>query len=83
MSLSSYEPVKKIITELKSMKCSKKGCLSDHRDTLEVAWFGNLYENKEMTCSSCYILDNEAIKKSLPSNLNVLPLIHFTDRFME
>lgn len=36
-----------------------------------------------MTCSSCYLLNDEAIKKSIPASFNVLPLLNFNDRLIE
>lgn len=36
-----------------------------------------------MTCTCCYLLDDEAIKKSLPASYNVLPLLKFNEKLLE
>lgn len=65
---------KKLEESIRTAKCSNKGCLSGGKDNLDIVWFGNQYEQKIITCSSCYIMNDEAIKKSLPTAQNIMPL---------
>ena len=62
---------------IKDAKCKNKDCLSNGNDNLELVWFGKQYEEKIITCSSCYVMNEEAIKKSLPTSMNVLPVSAF------
>lgn len=71
----STEIARKIIEQVRANCCKKKNCVSQQRDPLEVIWFGTQYgANREATCSACYICNEEAVKNSLPTCLNVLPL---------
>lgn len=72
--MSSQEFFKKLEEHIRSSKCSNKGCLSNGKDNMEIVWFGNQYEEKMITCSSCFVMNDEALKKSIPTNQNVLPL---------
>ena len=69
------EITRKIVDQVKSSKCGKAHCKSQGRDQLEVVWFGKQYgQQKEVTCSACFICNDEAIKSAIPTQLNVLPL---------
>jgi hypothetical protein len=81
--MSLLEPIKNLVESLKTEKCQRKDCLSDNIGNLEVVWFGKQYDTKDMTCSCCYMLNDEAIKKSLPATYNVLPLLKFNDKLLE
>lgn len=71
----SNEFTRKIIDQIRNIKCNKKGCLSQQRDSLDIVWYGQQYgDYKEYTCSACYVCNEEAVKGSFPTNLNVLPL---------
>jgi hypothetical protein len=71
----STEIARKIIEQVRANQCRKKNCVSQQRDPLDVVWFGKQYGvNREATCSACYICNDEAVKNSLPTHLNVLPL---------
>lgn len=72
--LNSSELQKRLYDSIRSNKCTNKGCLSNGEDNLEVAWFGKQYDEKCLTCSSCYIMNDEAVRKSIPTAFNVLPL---------
>lgn len=81
--MSQLEPIKNMLDSLKTEKCTRKDCLSDKRGNLEVVWFGKQYDVKEVTCSCCFMLNDEAIKKSIPATFNVLPLLKFNDKLLE
>ena len=66
--------VKKIQDEFRAGKCLNKGCESEQKDTPDIVWFGKQYEHKQITCSSCLIKNDEAMKKCIPSFQNVLPV---------
>jgi hypothetical protein len=71
----SSEQSRKLIEQARAFRCTRKGCLSQQRDPIDVVWFGQQYgECKEYTCSACYICSDEAVKASLPTALNILPL---------
>lgn len=71
----STEIARKILEQIRAGLCNKKNCISKQRDPLDVVWFGKQYgANREITCSACYICNDEAVKNSLPTQLNVLPL---------
>lgn len=72
--MNPAELSKKLDESIRAAKCSNKGCLSGGKDNLDIVWFGNQYEQKIITCSSCYVMNDEAIKKSIPTSQNVMPL---------
>lgn len=72
--MNPSELSKKLEESIRGAKCSNKGCLSGGKDNLDIVWFGNQYEQKIITCSSCYVMNDEAIKKSIPTAQNVMPL---------
>lgn len=59
---------------LRGARCSSKDCLSSGRDSQEIVWFGVQYEQKKITCSSCFVMNDEAVKKCLPTAVNVMPV---------
>lgn len=74
----SSELSRKLIDQVRANRCSKKGCFSQQRDPLDVVWFGQQYgDSKELTCSACYVCNDEAIKASFPTQINVLPVRYF------
>lgn len=74
----STEIARKIIEQVRAGQCKRNNCISQQRDPPDVVWFGKQYgSNKEVTCSACYICNDEAVKKSIPTQLNVLPLRYF------
>lgn len=76
--MNLVEGSKKLEESIKMGKCKNRECLSGGKDNLEIVWFGNQYEQKKITCSSCFVMNDEAIKKSLPTNLNVVPVRYFS-----
>lgn len=65
---------KKITETIRLNKCQRKGCMSNNQDNLEVVWFGNEFEHKDVTCSSCVLMNEAAIGKVLPVGNNLLPV---------
>lgn len=47
----------KLHQTIKDAKCKNKDCLSKGNDNLELVWFGKQYEEKIITCSSCYVMN--------------------------
>jgi hypothetical protein len=65
---------KKLEESIRAKNCTHKGCLSSGKDALDIVWFGSQFEEKVITCSSCFVLNDEALKKCVPSSFNVVPL---------
>ena len=77
----SSEISRKIIEQLRCQTCKRKNCKSDQRDPLDVVWFGKQYNQKQITCSACFICNDEAIKNAIPTQQNVVPL-RYTFRYL-
>jgi hypothetical protein len=71
----SSEIARKIIEQIHNTRCKKKNCPSQQRDPLDLVWFGKQYgDQRQITCSACFVCNDEAIKNAIPTQLNVLPL---------
>ena len=71
------DAARKLSEQIRSYKCSRKGCLSQQRDHIEVAWFGTQYgDNKEFTCSACFLCHDESMRNAYPASINILPLTY-------
>jgi hypothetical protein len=65
---------KKLSEIIRSNKCDKKGCLSNNQDNLEVVWFGSKFDKKEITCSSCILMNDLVVGRLEPVAQNILPI---------
>jgi hypothetical protein len=41
--MSQFEVIKKNLEEIKTLKCTRKDCLSKNKGNLEIVWFGKQY----------------------------------------
>lgn len=65
---------RKIAETIRLNKCQRKGCLSNNQDSLEVVWFGNEFEHKDVTCSSCVLMNEAVVGKILPVGSKLHPV---------
>ena len=65
---------KKLTETIRNHKCEKKGCLSNNQDSLDVVWFGTKFDKKEITCSSCILMNDLVIGRLEPVAQNILPI---------
>ena len=76
--IMSSELSRKIIEQVRCQTCRQKNCHSDQRDPLDVVWFGKQYSQKQITCSACFVCNDEALKNAIPTQQNVAPLRYRT-----
>ena len=59
---------------IRQHKCARKSCLSTNQDQLEVVWFGNKFDLKDLTCTSCVLMNDDLLRGLEPAAHNILPL---------
>lgn len=64
----------KILEAIRNNKCQRKGCLSAGQDNLDVVWYGQKFLDREITCSSCVLKNDEVLRRLEPVSTNLMPL---------